>query len=454
MGVVDMADAIANGALSAVEAVEASLAQAERWADLNAVVAIKPEAALEQARRCDAERTAGKLRGALHGVPMAHKDMFHRAGHASRYGAICDPGFARSGASPLIARLEAAGAITIGWLHMAEFALGPTGHNAHFGRCRNPWNPEAISGGSSAGSGAAVAAGIVPAALGSDTGGSVRLPAAFCGIVGLKPTNGLLSADGMMPLSPTLDTAGPLARSSRDIARLMSVMTGGTADYEAPLGQSLSGLTIGVPARFFGEGLDDEIAAALSAARAILEACDARVIDIEGTDQEPLLGASAHILGWEASAFHRHAVETRPEAYGEQVLNRLKAGLAVTRNDYEQALRDRDVARADILAEPLAQCDLLLAPASRTPVALASAVDARSGDDLAAMIGAVSALTRTISVLGLPALVTPMGFDRRGLPLALQLIGRPGGDGVLLLAGHRFEQATRWLERSPGDAAA
>jgi len=448
----DIAEAIAAGTLSAEAAVSAALDRAEAWSGLNAFVALDREAALEQARACDRDHAQGISRGPLHGVPLAHKDMFFRAGEPTEAGSLIWRGHVPQETSPLIARLESAGAITIGRLHMAEFAMGPTGHNAHLGRCRNPWNEEAISGGSSSGSGAAVGARIVSGALGSDTGGSVRLPAAFCGVAGLKPTNGLLPDTAMMPLSATLDTAGPLATSTRALARLMTVLAASGQIYEAGLGRGCAGLTIGVPTSYFTEDLHPEVAAAFAAARQVFADLGADVVDVEIPDHSGYPEIAATIWAPEAAAFHADHLAGRPQDFGEQVRNRLLAGAAVTHEDYLAALEKRRAAQSEMLAGPFAKVDLLLTPAARMPVPLADEVGATGGAAMQAMVADLSALTRTISMLGFPALVTPMGFDTRGLPLALQLIGPPNSENLLLCGGFAYEQSTDWLSSIPSRA--
>ena len=447
MDMCEIAAAIAAGELSAVDAVQAALDRAAACADLNAVVALEADEALEQARACDAERAQGQLRGPLHGVPMAHKDMFYRPGKPTEAGSRIWKDHYPEGASPLVARLEAAGAITIGRLHMAEFAMGPTGHNAHLGRCRNPLHADAISGGSSSGSGAAVGARIVTAALGSDTGGSVRLPAAFCGVAGLKPTNGLLPLEGMMPLSHTLDTAGPLATSSRALAVLTSLLAANGTVYEDGLGKSLDAVRIGVPTSYFTEDLDPQVEAAFTAAQEAFAALGASVVAVDLPDQSAYPQIAGSVWSPEAASFHAAHLAERPLDLGEQVRNRLLAGAAVGTQGYETALELREKARADMLAGPFTEVDLLLTPATRMPVPWAHEVDATGGEEMQAMIGEVSALTRTISMLGFPALVTPMGMDERGLPLALQLVGPPQSEQSLLNAGHAFETALGWIGR-------
>ncbi|NMN05421.1 MULTISPECIES: amidase [unclassified Novosphingobium] len=449
---VALSEALVAGRVRAVDAVEAALARARAVPGLNAVVELDEAGALAQAHACDREHAQGHVRGPLHGLPLAHKDMFYRAGALTEAGSRIWRGHRPDHTSPLVARLEKAGAITIGRLHMAEFALGPTGHNAHLGRCGNPWHGPAISGGSSSGSGAAVGARIVTGALGSDTGGSIRLPAGICGVAGLKPTNGLLPAAGMMPLSHTLDTAGPIATSSRALARLLTVLAANGTDYEAALGcgtNDLSGLTIGLPDRHFLQDLAPQVAAALDAAAGVLASAGARVRTVTMPDQADHARIAAEIWAPEAARVHQRTLAARPDDYGEQVRNRLLDGARVDADTYAAALLARDAARAAMLGGPLAEADLLLTPLMRKPVPLAATVEAAAGPAMQAMIAEISALTRPISMLGFPALATPMGFDARGLPLALQLIGAPLAEATLLRAGDAHERATGFLARRP-----
>ena len=291
----------------------------------------------------------GRAIGPLHGVPLAHKDMFYRAGEVCTCGSKIRADFVPDHTATVLTRLDAAGGIELGRLNMAEFAMGPTGHNEHFGRCRNPWNPDYITGGSSSGSGAAVAAGLAFGALGSDTGGSVRLPAAACGVVGIKPTLGRVSRYGTMPLSHSLDCIGVLARTVGDCARLLSVIAG--ADEQATAcragipfrttsevsttatpPRSLAGVTVGVPNHYYYDGVDQETAEALAASRAVLEARGAKIADVPIGDHGAINDLAAAILSPEAAALHLPWLRERPQDYAEQTRARLLVGLGHTRH--------------------------------------------------------------------------------------------------------------------------
>src|SRR5690606_33096570 len=275
LDLVGAAEGVRTRKFSAVELTEACIRRIERLQPkLNCFISLEAETALAAARRADEELAKGVVRGPLHGIPLAHKDMLYRAGKVTTCGSKIRKDFVPSYTATVHLRLEAAGALDLGTLNMAEFAFGPTGHNAHWGHCRNPWNPDHITGGSSSGSASAVAARMVYGALGSDTGGSIRLPAGLCGLVGLKPTQGRVSRDGVMPLSCSLDQVGPLTRTVRDSTRIFAAIAGydpqdptsSTAtveDYESRLAGGVRGLRIGVPVNYFYDGIHDGIRAAL-----------------------------------------------------------------------------------------------------------------------------------------------------------------------------------------------
>ncbi len=445
----EAAKAVRDGVLRAEALAEVCLDRIARLnPTLNAFLSVEAEEALAAARRADAEVRAGRLRGPLHGVPLAHKDMFYRAGKPCTCGSPIRRDFRPERTATVLERLDAAGAVTLGTLHMAEFAMGPTGHNAHLGRCRNPWDPDRITGGSSSGSGAAVAARLAFGSLGSDTGGSVRLPAALCGVVGLKPTQGATPMDGVMPLSESLDCVGPLARSAEDAATLFSVITGRT-DAAEGIGQGVEGLRLGIPNRFYYDGLDPAVAAALEQARAVLERAGARFVEVDIPDHEPYGDLANLVFTPEAAAIHLPWLRERPRDYGPQVRARLMQGLMVPAASYLQAKQLRALHLRAMVEGPFARCDALFVPALRSRVPTAAQTDVGAGPAMAAVVAGVAALTRPVSYLGLPALVTPAGFDPDGMPVALQLIGRPQAEAVLLRIADAHERAAGWLRRPP-----
>jgi aspartyl-tRNA(Asn)/glutamyl-tRNA(Gln) amidotransferase subunit A len=460
----DAADAIRSGTLKSEALAEACLDRIARTADLNCVVAVDRDQALSAARAADAAVAAGREMGPLHGVPLGHKDMFYRAGRASDCGTTIRRGFVPDHTSAALDRLDRAGALDVARLHMSEFAMGPSGHNAHLGRCRNPWNPEHITGGSSSGSGAAVAARLVFGALGSDTGGSVRLPAAMCGVVGLKPTQGRISRYGIMPLSESLDCVGPLARTVRDVARLMDVLAGydprdtgmvaaPVPDYEAGLdragGQRLDGVRIGVPTSFYFDGIDAEVAARVDEAIRVLEGLGAVLSDVDLPDHDQIAELANVTFTPEAAMLHLSWLRERPEDYGPQVRARLLQGLVIPATAYLQAKSLRGVLLKSMLEGPFAQCDALVTPMLGTPAPTGAETDVAAGEGMAAVVGKLAHMTRPVSYLGLPALSMPAGFTSNGLPTAIQLIGKPFAEATLLGIGDAYEQATHWAEQAP-----
>nr|WP_184043333.1 amidase [Roseospira visakhapatnamensis] len=445
--------ALAEGRVTATALTEAALDRARTvGARLNAVMTLDETHARAAAAENDA--LPPDQRGALHGLPLAHKDIFHRAGRRTTLGSRARDAFVPARSSVLIERLEAAGSVTLGGLHTAEFAMGPTGHNEHYGRCRNPWNPDLITGGSSSGSGAAVAARLVFAALGSDTGGSVRLPAAICGVTGLKPTQGRLDTAGMMGLSASLDCPGILARGAEDVARVMDVVDthpppGG---FRAALDHGearLSGLTLGLPDRYYLADLDPEVAARFSEAIRVFEGLGARVIAVVVPDHESL--ADLADLTWtpEAAAQHLPGLRAYPEQYGRQVRARLLQGLVTPAVFHLQARKLRAHYLRAMVEGPLSACNALVTPALAITTPTAAEMDVGAGAAMRETLARITRQTRPLSYLGLPGVVTPMGRSSNGGPTALQIIGRPFDEAALLRVSHAFETRTRWLNEAP-----
>ena len=460
MSLAAVAKAIAERRLSSHELTRSCLHRIARWQPhINAFMSIEAEAALKAADEADAALAAGRNLGPLHGVPLAHKDMYYDAGKVVTCGSLIRRDFIATTTSTALRRLRDAGSIRLGSLQMAEFAYGPTGHNAHYGAVRNPFAPDHITGGSSSGSGAAVAARLTFAALGSDTGGSVRMPAHFCGVTGLKTTYGRISRAGAMPLSQSLDTVGPLARSAADCALLLALMAGAdpddptasmtpVADYLAATTAPIKGLRIGVPTSFYVDDLDADVATVLNHTIAVLRREGADIVKVELPDQRQLSAACQLVLAVEAAAFHKRWLIERPQDYGPQVLMRLQNGLAIPGVTYLEALRWRGPALAAHIAATR-DVDAVLAPVAPVAAPTIAESDVGTSPGAEAAIQRLTRFTRPINYLGLPALSVPAGFTGKGLPVGVQLIGRSFDEATLLRIGAAFQRATDFHERVP-----
>ncbi len=460
MSLTAVASAIADKRVSSREVTQSCLDRIARWQPhLNAFMAIEAEEALEAADAADAALAKGGRRGALHGVPLAHKDMYYDAGKVVTCGSRIRRDFVATTTSTALQRLKDAGTVRLGSLQMSEFAYGPTGHNAHFGPVHNPFALDRITGGSSSGSGSAVAARLTFAALGSDTGGSIRMPAHFCGVTGLKTTVGRVSRAGAMPLSQSLDTVGPLARTVEDCAVLLGLMagadpadptaiTGPVPDYAAATTGSMKGLTIGVPNAFYVDDLDADVAGALDAAIAVFTREGGRVVKVDLPDQRQLAAASQLVLAVEAAAFHKRWMIERAQDYGPQVLMRLQNGLAIPAVTYLEAMRWRGPALAAHLAA-VTGTDAVIAPVAPVPAPTIAESDIGNNPDAEAVIQRLTRFTRPVNYLGLPSLSIPSGFTRSGLPVGMQLIGRSFDEATLLRIGAAFQRATDFHEKVP-----
>jgi aspartyl-tRNA(Asn)/glutamyl-tRNA(Gln) amidotransferase subunit A len=460
MSLVAVAKAIASKEVSSREVTRSCLHRIAEWQPkLNAFMAIESEDALKAADAADAALAKGNNRGPLHGVPLAHKDMYYDEGKVVTCGSKIRRDFVATTTSTALQRLKDAGTVRLGSLQMVEFAFGPTGHNPHYGAVRNPWNVDHITGGSSSGSGSAVAARLTFAALGSDTGGSIRMPAHFCGVTGLKTTVGRVSRAGAMPLSQSLDTVGPLAQSAEDCALLLGLMAGAdpedltastlpVPDYMAATRGSIKGLKIGVPTAFYVDDLDPEVARVLDETTATLKKEGAEIVSVELPDQRQLQGACQLILAAEAAALHKRWMIERPQDYGAQVLMRLQNGLAVPAVSYLEAMRWRGPALAAYLAA-VAGTDAVIAPVAPMPAATIAESDVGNSLNAEAVIQRITRFTRPVNYLGLPALSIPSGFTKTGLPVGLQLIGRSFDEAMLLRIGAAFQRATDYHQRVP-----
>jgi len=431
---VELAAAIRERRTSSVAAMEAVLERAQAVQPrLNCFLRIDTDAALAAAHLADREVARGYVRGPLHGVPMAHKDMYYRRGVVSTCGSKILRDTPAPATAKVLEHLDAAGAIQFGVLNMAEFAMGPTGHNWHYGHCRNPWDPERVTGGSSSGSGASVAARANYAALGSDTGGSVRLPSAFCGLAGIRPTHGRVSVENILPLCPSLDTVGPLTRTVEDAALMLEVIAPG---FTADLAKPIAGLRIG---RAFQEGCDPEIAAAMEASLHVFRRLGATVVDVQLPEFSRLSSLAATLHAAEANPFHDEWFRTRAQDYSPQVRERLEKGRPVLARDYLMAMQARAPAIAAFCKSVFSKVDLIHGPVVSFQTPTIAETDISSGEAAAEMLGRFVRLTRPISYLGLPVVCANAGFTKAGMPIGLQLIAPPYDEATALRAAHAFQ---------------
>ena len=456
MTIAQAAPLLRDGQLSPVELTRAFLERIEAIdGRLNSYVTLLPERALAQARAAEAEILRGDYRGPLHGIPIGLKDLYDTAGILTTAMSRVTPDRVPTEDATTVARLNQAGTILLGKLAMHEFALGGPDFTSLFPPARNPWNLAHIPGGSSSGSGAAVAAGLCMGALGSDTGGSIRGPASMCGIVGIKPTYGRVSNFGVVPLSWSQDHCGPMTWTVADNALMLQTLAGhdpkdpttSTApvpDYSAALRDGIAGMTIGVPRRYFFEAGPDvapETLAAIEGALEVMAELGATVRDVDIPHVEQSRAANQTIMMGEAFAYHEHNLKTRREDYGAMVRDRFLLGGMLTISDYVQAQRVRSLIKRE-MADALREVDVLVTPTSPKP---AAALEGYSGG--ATLTG--PSFTGPFNASGIPAISTPGGFSSDGLPIGLQIAGKPFDEATVLRIAYAYEQAARWFERRP-----
>jgi aspartyl-tRNA(Asn)/glutamyl-tRNA(Gln) amidotransferase subunit A len=485
MGVAELAKALGERKVSAVEASQHHLARIRKHQDLGTFVAVDEELTLAQARAADARIAAGNA-PALAGVPIAHKDIFVTADLPTTAGSRILAGYRSPFDATVVRRLAEAGTVTLGKLSCDEFAMGSANENVAVPAVgfdsavpvRNPWDPARIPGGSSGGSAAAVAARLAPAATGTDTGGSIRQPASFCGVTGIKPTYGRASRYGMVAFASSLDQAGPMARSAEDCALLLSAMCGPdpdrdstsldkpAEDFSRRLGDSLEGLRIGVPKEFLGDGVAPGVRAVVDAALAEYEKLGARRVEITLPRTELSIPvyyilaaaeASSNLSRFDGVKFGHRAnnyrdladmyAQTREEGFGDEVKRRIMIGTYVLSHGYYDAyyLQAQKVRRmiADDFQQAFRQCDVIAGPAAPT---VAWKLGEHGGDPVADYLADI--FTLPASLAGLPGMSVPAGFDG-GMPVGVQLIGNYLDEARLLNAAHRFQQATDWHQRVP-----
>jgi aspartyl-tRNA(Asn)/glutamyl-tRNA(Gln) amidotransferase subunit A len=441
-----LAKAIRDKKVSSVEATQAAIERLQACHELtNCIVALETDEALAAAKAAD----AGPAKGPLAGVPLAHKDMFDRQGKIASWGAKIHPDKPALEDSAAIARFKSAGALQIATLHLAEFAYGPTGHNYIVGNARNPWDPTRITGGSSAGTGVSVAYGAIPVGLGSDTGGSLRLPAACCGVASIKPTWGRISRAGAMPLSPALDTVGVIARHVEDLALTLGVLAGADArdpaastlpvpDYVARLDDPVQGLKIGLDETVVAEAhpqvqrMVEDVLAVLT--RLGLQRASCRFPDWQTLDHLVQL-----VQLPDASAAHTAFLRTRPGDYSPQVRSRVEIGHFIGAVDHLTALRARGTYVKRTLDQTFKGLDVLILPILADPLPTLAELDVAANPNLLTAMGRVVKFTRPINYLGLPTLALPVP-RKGGLPNGIQLIGRPFAEAQLLAIGQAYQR--------------
>ena len=449
-----ISELLRKGSLSPVELTEDCLARIEKLNPrLNAFITVTADSARAQARTAEAEIRRGNWRGPLHGIPLALKDLIDTAGVRTTAASSLFKDRIPAEDAEVIRRLREAGAVLLGKQNLHEFAYGGSSMVSYFGEVRNAWNSEHIAGGSSGGSATAVAAGLGYGAIGTDTAGSVREPAALCGVVGLKPTYGRVSARGVIPLSISLDHVGPIARTVADVAVILQAIAGFDAkdkasvdvpveDHVAALGKSLEPLRIGVPRKFFFEDLDADVASAMNHALSGLATLGAELRELElpmSTDRT--------LQSAEAYAFHAEFVARIPELYQPETLRRIRTGEKVSPEKVLECRRDLERARRDITAT-FDDVDLLVTPT--TPIPAPTIAELKQNPDLLRPRELVLLRnTRPINVWGLPAISIPCGFTPSGLPIGLQITGPHWGEAKVLQLAHAYEQATAWHKREP-----
>lgn len=445
--------------VSAVELARATLDRIGALERLGAFITITPDLALAQARRADRDLARGAYRGPLHGIPISLKDLYWTKGIRTTAGSKILADFIPTEDATATARLARAGAVLVGKANLHEFAIGATTENPFYGTCHNPWNFDYIPGGSSGGSAAAVAAGLGLASLGSCTGGSIRIPASFCGVVGLKPTYGVVPRTGIVPNSSSLDHGGPMTRTAADAAVVLEAIAG--ADGRDPSAvaeklpsartvnrRSLKGLRIGVPANYYFDIIDREVDALVSAAIDELRRLGARIVPVGLPLVEHCLDACVVVAWSECANFHRPWLIERPEDYGHDTLEYLTGALAYRGTDYVQAQRVRARIR-DSFRNAFQRVDVLASPTGVTTASRIGQTEFKLGRRSVPVLSVMARITCLANLTGEPAVSVPCGFTKAGLPVGLQIHGPKMSDMFVLGVANAYEMATGWTDKRP-----
>ena len=446
--------------VSPVDVVEAHLARIDALEPtLNSFITLLPEQAMAAARRAEQEIQRGRYRGPLHGIPLGLKDLYYVKGVRNTSGSRIYDDFVPDYDCTIATRFGEAGAILLGKLNLHQFAYGPQGENPDYGHMHNPWNPELIAGGSSGGSGSAAASGQCTLTMGSDTGGSIRIPSALCGLAGLKPTYGLLSRHGLTPLSWSLDHPGPMTRTVEDCALVMNAVAGydpkdpasanvPVPDYTRALTGDIRGLRVGVPKEYFEVPVDPQVEQAVRKAIDMLGELGATVTEVSWPMYLHAMSISTTVLMPEATAYHSKLVRGRGAQLSPPVRLRLEAGFFISGPDYVQAQQARTAFNRQSLAL-LNEVDVLAGPTEPIFAHRIGATSVKVGDTMLGSTPALTQYTRPFNLNGFPAITVPCGFSEEGLPIGLQLGGRPFDEETVLRAAHAYEQATEWHKKRP-----
>jgi len=463
--------------ISSTELTQHFLNRIDQHAGLNAFISLDHEGALESAKKADADIASGQ-QGALTGLPIAHKDIFCTRRLRTTCGSKMLSNFTAPYDATIVERLSAAGVVVTGKTNMDEFAMGSSNETSYFGNVQNPWDTTRVPGGSSGGSAAAVAARLVPAATGTDTGGSIRQPAAFCGLTGLKPSYGRVSRYGMIAFASSLDQGGPLAQSAEDAALLLSVMAGfdsrdstsineTTPTAEALLSKPLEGIRLGLPTEFFDTSVDATVLGQVREAIGVFESLGAQLVDVSLPNSSAGIPcyyviapaeASSNLSRFDGVRFGHRSEDapdlkslyenSRAEGFGDEVKRRILIGTYVLSAGYYDAyyLKAQKIRRiiSDDFARAFEKCDVIVGPTSPTT---AFAIGEKTKDPVSMYLNDI--FTNTVNLAGLPGLSLPVGFDTAGLPVGMQLIGRFMDEASLLSLGHRYQQETDWHQQMP-----
>lgn len=454
----EVAEGVRCKQFSSTEVTRACIERAEDLQQsLNAFIAIDAEGALRAAEKADAALARGEVLGPLHGVPLAHKDTYYRKGRRASCGSLIRRDFVPDRTATTLARLDAAGAVDLGGVNTSDCGLNPFGLNRLVGRARNPWNPDHVTGGSSSGSGAAVAARLVFGSMGSDSGGSARLPAAMCGVVGLKPTDGRVSRYGIMPLSYTLDCPSPIARTAADCARITGAVAGHdpldsktsvepVPDYEATLDRDIKGRRIGVASNYFSEGVADDVKSVVDRSLEVFRELGAEIVEIRVPDPAPMDVLGNVIVFAEGARVHEQWLKERAEDYTPITRESLEFGLALSATRYLEALTYRGRALKSFLEQVFAHVDVLHTPTLPGSVPSMEEVEAYL-ENRGRLPFELARNTKPATYMGLPALSVPCGYSESGLPVAFQLVGTPFSEALLFNFGHLYQSVTDHHER-------